>query len=243
MVVSLFKRMWTTGMLAVALWSGMPSLVSADTIYSTIPDWTDGTISPFGNPDTSTYGQTFVAPLDNVLQEFSFFLIGSAGVHLEFQAQVYAWSGPLQGFGGQATGPALFTSPTIAYDGDDTYQQITAVTGGTPLTAGNSYVALFTVSDPANFANSNGTISWAAINNAHGANNGGGGFVFYNHGNNSGALNTSTWDTFGDFGDAEWIARFTSASAVPEPSSLTLLGLGLLGMARFMRRKSAAAQS
>ena len=48
------------------------SPAAADTIISTTGGGTP--ISPFGKPDAQTFGQTFTAPVDNVLQSFTFFL-------------------------------------------------------------------------------------------------------------------------------------------------------------------------
>jgi hypothetical protein len=62
--------------------------------------------------------------------------------------------------------------------------------------------------------------------------------VFYNNGSNLGALNTSTWDTFSDFGDVAWTAHFSPAAAVPEPGSMTMMaGVLLSGLGALARRK------
>jgi hypothetical protein len=212
----------------------------ADTTYDTVPFW-DGnsTISPFGNPNTSTYGQTFVAPLtDTLLTDFTFFVNASTGTTLTFKAHVFAWTGPLTGNGGQATGAALFSSSSTTLNGNGAFQTVLVNTGGVNLIGGQNYVALLTVSDPADYANTTGTSSWG-LNGSHSANNGGGGFVFFNHADNAALLNTATWDTFGDFGDLAWRANFTGgAVGAPEPSSFALLGLlGVPGASLLMRRR------
>ena len=191
-----------------------------------------------------------MAPADDVLQSFTFYLEGS--VTLQLQAQVYAWSGNLiagnapQG----ATGPALFTSAPITVgptgvdaSGKPLFIPITAVTGGLSLASGSDYVALFTVSGPdaTDFTNSTGTDVWGGILSAHDPNNGGGGFVYDNNGNNYAAL-TTAWDSGADYGDSAWTAVFTESStqAVPEPTTLSLFGFGLVAAAALRRRKKRA---
>jgi PEP-CTERM motif len=224
---------------AMAMLLGLASQASADTTYDTTPEWVGGSISAFGNPDTATYGQTFVSPTDNVLNDFTFFILGDPGIHLQMTAMVFNWTGPLQGNGGMATGPALFQSASFGLDTDGTFQTVTTTTGGVTLTPGSNYVALLTVSDPVDYSQTTGTVDWGFLPFfTHGANNGGGGFVFFNNENNFGALNTQTWDTFSDFGDAAWTAHFSGRS-VPEPSSLALIGLGGLVAFRTLRRKAA----
>jgi len=214
---------------------------SAGTVFDTTTSW-DGSsgISTFGNPDTATYGQTFVAP-SGALDDFTFYLNGEVGVSLSMKAFVWSWSGPLQGNGGQATGAPLYLSSTsIPFSGTGAYQAITIDTGGVTLTPGSDYVIGLTISDPADYAASSGVTSWGAVLFQHPANDGGGGFVFYNmsEGGTFSALNTSVWDTFGDFGDVAFKADF-SGGTVPEPAAISLivLGFGSLSLFRAFRRR------
>lgn len=212
---------------------------NAATTYETESLWNGiTTISPFGNPNTSTYGQTFLAPVDPLMTDFSFHINASVATTLQFQGEVYQWSGPMQGNGGQATGAMLYQSAPTVLMGNGAFQTVT-MTPNIMLTPGNQYVALLTISDPTNYAATIGTSIWALLFNTHGANNGGGGAVFYNNQNNHAALNSSTWDTFFDYGDMAWRANFTAGNvAVPEPGSVALLvGMGASGAGFLLRRK------
>ncbi len=223
--------------IAICLCAGNSNLRA--TTYDTTPSW-DGVdnIDAFGQPNTSTYGQTFIAPADSRLDDFTFYLQGGESVHLSMKAYVFSWSGSmLGGGGGQATGSPLYASPaSILLDGNSTFQPVTVNTGGTFLTPGEQYVAFLTISNPDDYDVSIGTAVWGDIRSGHVPNNGGGGFVFFNNGSDFGALNTEVWDNFEDFGDLAWTAHF---GAVPEPSSFALAALGLTGLAVFHLRHRA----
>ena len=172
-----------------------PGQAGATTIFDTTPSWDHAsTVSVFGNPNTATYGQTFIAPSDGVLQSFTFFVDGAAT--LQVQAGVNAWSGSLLGGNGPqgAVGPALFTSssPFTIGDTGGAFQAVTVDTGGVNLTAGQAYVAYFSISGPdaADFSNSSGTDAFGAIS-GHGADDGGGGFNFDNNGSDYAALTSA----------------------------------------------------
>lgn len=154
------------------------------------------------------------------LNSFTFYVDGNAELH--YQAQVYAWTGSLLGGGGGgATGTVLYSSPTNVYTDTDGPGVFTAITttipGGLDLAPGN-YVALLTISNATNYANSSGTTVWGVNLFSHVPNSGGGGFVFYNNGNNESLLNTTAWDNFFDFGDLAWTAVFDDSSFNTVPS-------------------------
>jgi hypothetical protein len=213
----------------------------AQTTYDTTGSW-DGSssIAAFGNPNTATYGQTFVAPGGN-LTDFTFY-VNPEGNTLSMEADVFAWSGSLIGGNGPqgAVGPALYTSgPGAFVISGSGFQAVKVNTGGTPLTAGSNYVALLTVSEPSDYAATTGGSAWGDLLFNHVAGDGGGGFNFDNNGNNHAALNNGNWDDFADFGDLAWTAHFSGVSATPEPGAYaTIASLGLTGAA-FLRRRRA----
>lgn len=227
--------------------------LSAATVFTTVPTWTaDGftSISAFGNPNTATYGQTFVAPVDNVLEDFTFYLSGLTPPDplLEIRGMVFNWTGSLfGGVSGGAIGSALFTSPTIIFASSAGFVPVTvSIPGGLSLTAGNSYIALMTISEPTNYAGSSGASEFGFIF-SHPSGDGDGGFRFLNNGGDYPALNSSDWRTYngGDFnlGDLAWTANFSKSSSgggVPEPASLAIWGLGFVACAVGFRRRKVA---
>ncbi len=215
---------------------------SGATTFDTTPSW-DGSafISSWGPGGTQTYGETFIAPSDSTLQSFTFYLRSDSGT-TTFQADVYAWSGNLKGGNSPqgATGPALFTSPNMSLTANGSFQTVTVNTGGVSLTPGHAYVALLTTSDPASILANTGSFQsweWGDTQLTHVANDGGGGFNFYNNATSS-ELNTTSWDDFSDFGDLAWKAVFGPSVAVPEPTALSIILVGLAGLGFARRRKS-----
>lgn len=214
----------------------------AQTTVSTVSQGTGANYeSPWGVTDTSTYGQTFTAPSDNVLNDVSFYLgtrYGGSGP-INYQAYVYAWDGS------KATGPALFTSAVESYTPTGVGNASNLVytsTGNTILTAGQKYVAFLTTAG-LQTGQLQSSSFWAMTDSASGAYSGGD-FVFFNSGNNFNALTTHAWDDTGTGWDTKFAMDFSpAATAAPEPSSVAAFaftGLGALGLMLRARKRRMA---
>jgi hypothetical protein len=214
-----------------ALAACISAVAYGGTAYTTIPSWAPGVddIFSFGYPDTATYGQTFVAPSANVLQDFTFELKGAENLFV--RGFVLAWNGPVQG-DGNGTGSFLYLSPSaLVYNGTAGYQPFTVATGGVALIPGNNYVVGLTVSHPSDYNLNTGGIGWGGLT-VEPLGDGGGTFVYINNGSNFAALNNGSAWTGNYEADAAFTATF---GAVPEPASFGLIGLGLAVV--FLRKR------
>jgi len=242
----LMKRLLVAALTASALLAGRASARAEFVSYDTTGAWNgSNSISSFGagTSNTATYGETFVAPSGggSLLKDFSFPIKPSLGVHLQMHAYVYAWTGPLMGHGGRATGSALYTSPTVILDGNGSFQTVTFGPTADVLLPGQNYVAFLTVSNPDDYAKYQATgVSSATffglVATPHPAGNGGGGFVYANNTSDFASLTSSTWTTVSDRGDLAWTAEF---EVVPEPGTLMLsaFAAGTLGLVALCRRR------
>jgi len=201
----------------------------------TITGWNgSAAISPFGYPDTATYGQTITVANDGQTQLDSFSFEMNLPNGVQFRGYVYAWDGS------KATGTQLFQSGLTTAPGSG-FDKITFNTGGIQLVAGQQYVLFASISQDyaLNVSQGSGVWGWYADSNTYS----GGSFVFVNNAGNTAAWTSGPWDNFVT-GDLAFQANFSSpsASAVPEPTSMALLGVGALGMLGFrLRRKKADA--
>lgn len=198
-----------------------------------------GSVQPFGEPDTATYGQTFTVGADNVLTDFSFWLDDEyADYPVSFAAYVYAWDGA------KAAGPELYASSMVSTTnngGSDGFEQFTFNTGELALTEGEKYIAFLSASNFFAFSDNglaymeaSGTDSYA-----------GGDFAYYNNGSTFAALTLGAWEYVGSdlYGDARFEANFTGGigGAIPEPATwlMMIMGFGMTGL--FVRRRLARA--
>ncbi|MCB5188214.1 FxDxF family PEP-CTERM protein [Methylobacillus caricis] len=185
--------------------------VHAATTISTIDQW-DGEVSPFGTPDTATYGQTItIGDQDQVLQSFSFIL---SDLNAAFTIEVGSWTG-------SRVDEILYQSDPFRFSASSEYTEITAYPSVT-LQANNQYVLYFTTSGIQEGVES--TNEWGfAPDTAYE----GGTFVYLNNGNDRSQLTGAPWvTTLG--GDLAFSANL---AAVPEPATygMLLAGIGLLG--------------
>jgi len=184
--------------------------------------------NPFGNPNTATYGETFIAPNspNTNLADFGFYMAGPVTTgNIELSAYIATWTGT-------HAGTLLYTSPEFNYPNTGN-AEIQFNTGGLTLNPGGDYIMFLSVSQYY------GQSSGLSFISSGSATIPGGGFAYYNNGANFNELFTNNWDNSGLKPDWAVNLDFNSGSggSTPEPGTLALFGSGLACLAGAIRRR------
>jgi hypothetical protein len=185
-------------------------------IDTTTTDIGDNT--PFGAPDTATYGQTFtVSGSETFLDSFSLFLrnrrFGSGT--LDLRGYIATWTGT-------RAGTILFESGTETMNAAGALQEF-PFDPDLVLVTGVEYVALLSISNLSAQSDSSFDMPNAGDRIA-------GEFVFINSGTDFGQLTSTDWTEVAP--DDVWFrASLNAPTGIPAPPTLFLLGAGLLAMA------------
>jgi hypothetical protein len=186
--------------LGLMLLLGSIGETQAFTTIDTTPAW-DGTsnISPFGYPNTATYGQVVTVPAtDRMLKSFSFYM--NLPDTCSFRGYVYAWDGS------KATGSALYESNPRATSGSGDFEEITFEPSGLELTPGAQYVLFASTSKDAG----SGGGPWGLLENQDLYLGGGKTLVYLNNGDDESLWTVDNWtqNTYGTGVDLAFKATF-----------------------------------
>ncbi len=166
-------------------------------------------VSPFGEPGTATYGQTFVAPSATpILTSFKLYFTNLIGT-VTFRFYVMAWSGT------NATGPILFQSPVTTLAATSGFQPITFNTSQLSLTPGRSYVAFVSTSTVQDGGTKTSGLGITATDVYPG-----GYFVYFANGTDFSQLTTSAWSAFTGL-DLAFVATFSGGVSPIPPGIVT----------------------
>ena len=181
-------------------------------------------VDPFGVPDTLTYGEVFTAPMTGVLTSFTLWLNGGVG---SLEGSVGTWNGGSTFDVGHGSPSTLYTSAPQASTGAQSF----TFTPNVSVTAGDQYVAFLSVFDDPNAT---------AITSMPLSSNSVPGIDYFVFNNTTSPYGNTSWNYFVDIGNVQFMAVFNDTLvAVPEPGSLVLLGIALMGFGLMCHRRIA----
>jgi hypothetical protein len=180
---------------------------------STYSNSNDDSIGPFGQPNTTNYGEVFTSATAGVLTDWTFFANSGSGGNLDLV--VSAWDGL------KAVGPSLYTSSNFAYTGGSKALTFSGI--NTSITAGTSYIAYLTV---ANVSSAASGVVIASSNSNGGIGNG---FSFLNSSGIDPLTLSTSWANWSPL-NMTFSANISDASPVPVPAAIWMFGSGLIGL-------------
>lgn len=216
------RKLVMSTLLAATAMLALPAQ-AATTIQATP---TGALIGGFGiNGASTTYGQTFTAPITGTLTNFTLWLSGGVGALF---GGVGSWNGGNSYAEGNGSPTNLYQSADVASTAAGAY----SFSPNVHVVAGQNYVAYLSVFGVAG-ANAYTTMPLATP---------GAGVNYFVWNNDDDPRGDASWNYFFDAGAAQFSATF-AAGGVPEPATwaMLILGFGMVGGALRARRKAVAA--
>lgn len=194
-----------------------------------------------GKPAVATIGQTFAAPTSGTLDSFSFWLSNEADElasnttdadQLQFQAYVIQWDVANK----RTIGDVLFSS-AVQTGPTKLSQEYQFANVGVTVFANTQYVAFLSASGLFGSMNTDPMAAFLLSDDA----SAGGSLVFLDSQDDVSLFTNSAWQDGTDASapQAQFRATFSSTT-VPEPSSIVLVGVALIGLATYTRTRRRA---
>ncbi len=181
-------------------------------------------------------GQSFTVPtLAPALSSFSLSLTNAFdGANLRFSAYIYRFDAATRSL----TGAAAWSRATVAGSGNDfSFDLRTFDTGNVLLAPGSTYLFLLTTLGEAVAFPEAGNLLGASTADGYA-----GGALWASDAATNAALFAGGWSQVDGVADLAFTATFTSATVVPEPATVVLVGTGLLALGGLARRRGRGAQ-
>lgn len=157
---------------------------------NTLKDWTGNTVSPFGCPETTTYGQTITAPAKTTVVKKVTFSMNDGGAtgSMVARGELYAWDGV------KATGSAIAQSKPMTIDfADADWHSVTFTFKKGTIKPGSQYVVFASVDKDYEKCSAY-SVTWASVDDTAYT---GGTFVFQGNSGDESRWTTVAWGKAG----------------------------------------------